>query len=162
MTRLETPTIDPGDELVCLGHGEDLPAQGGSVMPPIVQASLFTRPTLDELIDALGAEHKNHLYSRGQNPTVEAVEKKLATLERGEACKCTASGMAAVSATLMGLLEAGDHVLFVNNVYGPTLQLAQRLTRFGVRDVTLGDTELCCVDHARHDGSKVCDGENAQ
>ena len=148
MTRLETPTIDPGDELVCLGHGEDLLAQGGSVMPPIVQTSLFTKPTLDQLIDELGAEHRHHLYSRGQNPTVEAVEKKLATLERGEACKCTASGMAAVSATLMGLLAAGDHVLFVNNVYGPTLQLAQRLTRFGVRHDVVLDTDLAAVEAA--------------
>ena len=148
MTRFETPTIDPADELVCLGHGEDLPAQGGSVMPPIVQTSLFTKQTLDELIDGLGAEHRNHLYSRGQNPTVEAVEKKLATLERGEACKCTASGMAAVSATLMGLLEAGDHVLFVNNVYGPTLKLAQRLTRFGVAHDVVLNVDAAAVEAA--------------
>lgn len=136
VTPLETPRIDPADELVCLGHGEDLPAQGGSVMPPIVQTSLFVHETVDALNEGLRAEHTRHVYSRGQNPTVEAVERKLAELERGEACKCLASGMAAVSATLFGLLRSGDHVLFVNNVYGPTLELATELERFGVRHST--------------------------
>ena len=90
----------------------------------------------------LGAEHRHHVYSRGQNPTVEALENKLARLERGEACKCFASGMGAVSATLFGLLEAGAHVLFVNQIYGPTLQLAERLAAYGVEHDVVLDPSL--------------------
>jgi cystathionine beta-lyase/cystathionine gamma-synthase len=130
---IDTPRIDPEDELICLGHGEDLEASGGAMSPPIVQTSLFAHETLDELMTGLSAEHRSHVYTRGQNPTVEAVETKLAQLERGEAAKCLASGMGAVSGVLFGLLEAGSHILFVNQTYGPTLQLAERLQAFGVK-----------------------------
>ncbi|HEX9731692.1 MAG TPA: aminotransferase class I/II-fold pyridoxal phosphate-dependent enzyme [Thermoanaerobaculia bacterium] len=135
---LPEPRIDPEDELVCLGHDEDLAAQGGALAPPIVQTSLFAQASLADLMTGFGAEHRHHVYTRGQNPTVEAVEHKLARLEGGAACKCFGSGMAAVSAVLMGLLASGDHVLFVNNTYGPTIQLAAHLRRFGVAfDVVL-------------------------
>ncbi len=130
--------VDPEDELICLGHGEDATAQGGALAPPIAQTAIFAQPSLAELMEGLGSEHDHLLYTRGNNPTVAAVEEKLARLERGEACRCLASGMAAISAVLTSVLEAGDHVLLVNQVYGPTRQLVQRLERFGVRhDVTL-------------------------
>jgi cystathionine beta-lyase/cystathionine gamma-synthase len=123
--------IEPADIAVCI---EDAAAMGGSVpmATPIVQTSLFAFPDLQSLLDAFPAEHENYIYTRGQNPTVEVLERKLARLERGEACKCFASGMAAISAVMLGLLEAGDHVLFVNQTYGPTLQLATQLERFGI------------------------------
>lgn len=101
-------------------------------MPPIVQTSLFARKSFADLIEGLSAEHRNCVYTRGRNPTVMALEHKLAALERGEAAKCFGSGMGAVSAALLGLLGQGDHVLFANQVYGPALQLAQHLERFGI------------------------------
>lgn len=130
--------IDEEDELVCLGHGEDPAEHRGALTPPIFQSALFAQPSLGRLAAGLASEHDHRLYSRGNNPTVGAVEAKLARLERGEACRCLASGMAAVSAVLSSLLVAGDHVLVVNQVYGPTLELLRRLERLGVRhDVTL-------------------------
>lgn len=135
---LETPKIDAEDRLVCLGHGEDLAAQGGSLSPPIVQTSLFGHGSQEELVAGLAAENRSHVYTLGQNPTVEAIEAKVARLERGETCKFMASGMAAISAALFTLTKSGSHVLFVNNTYGPTLELAKRLTTFGVEhDVVL-------------------------
>jgi cystathionine beta-lyase/cystathionine gamma-synthase len=108
------------------------------VLPPIHQTSLFAFPDFASLLDGLAHERQQTVYSRGRNPTVRAVERKLAGLERGEDCICFASGMAAVSAAMLGLLEAGNHVLFVNQVYGPTRQLAAQLARFGVgHDVVL-------------------------
>ena len=120
--------IDPQDELICLR------ARGGesAVMPPIAQASLFRHPTMESLLEGLGREHERFVYSRGSNPTVQVLEETLAELERGESCKCFASGMGAVSAVLFGLLKSGDHVLFVGDIYGPTLELAERLRDFGV------------------------------
>lgn len=135
---IETPKIDPADELICLGHDESLETQGGSMSPPIVQTSLFAQRSTDALSTGLDAEHLTHVYTLGQNPTVESVEDKIARLEHGESCKVLASGMAAVSATLLGLLESGNHILFVNNTYGPTLELAERLRSFGVEyDIAL-------------------------
>ena len=120
--------FDPADILTCLRAGE----RTGPVMPPIVQASLFRFATLGELLAAQGCENEVSVYSRGTNPTVRELETALAALERGEAAKCCASGMGAIAATLFALLEAGDHVLFVGDIYGPTLGLAERLGAFGV------------------------------
>ncbi|MGE0533289.1 MAG: PLP-dependent aspartate aminotransferase family protein [Hyphomonadaceae bacterium] len=122
--------IDPQDELICL-RAHDAQA-GGPALPPIAQASLFRQPSMERLLVGLSREDDHFIYSRGSNPTVAILEKTLAELERGEACKCFASGMGAISAVLFGLLEAGDHVLFVNDIYGPTIELAERLSRFGV------------------------------
>lgn len=139
--------IDPRDVELCLDDEFESTALSGPrptsrpTSAPIVQTSLFSFPTLEELIEALGSESGRHVYTRGQNPTVEALEKKLAALERGESCKAFASGMAAISAVFLGLLKSGDHIVFLNRIYGPTLQLARQLQRFGVEhDVVPGET----------------------
>jgi len=124
--------FDPQDELICIGGHRPL-ADGGSVLPPIAQASLFRQPDMATLFDGLSREHEVAVYSRGTNPTLSVLEDALARLERGEACKCFASGMGAIAATLTSFLEAGDHVLFAGTIYGPTIQLAQRLEGDGVR-----------------------------
>jgi len=124
--------VDRQDELICLGHDEETSAAEGAMMPPSVQTSLFARERLETLFEALDDEFTHAVYSRGRNPTVRVLEAKLAKLERGEAAKCFASGIGAVSAVLLGLLRQGDHVVFANQVYGPTLQLAEHLTGFGV------------------------------
>ncbi len=152
--------IDPEDALICLGHGEDSEAQGGALAPPIVQTSLFAWPALSDLARGLSAEHLHHVYSRGQNPTVEAVEEKLARLERGEACKLFASGMAATSSVLLGLLRAGDHVLFVNQIYGPTLQLAAHLERFGIEHDVVLDLDLAAIEGALRPATRLVWLEN--
>ncbi|MGK2961060.1 MAG: trans-sulfuration enzyme family protein [Gemmatimonadaceae bacterium] len=124
--------ISPDDVRLCL---EDHPAGAAGPQPmsePIVQTSLFAFPDYESILEAFKAEHRNYVYSRGTNPTVEVLEKKLAALERGEACKTFASGIAAASTVMMGLLRAGDHILFVNQTYGPTIQLAKQLGRFGI------------------------------
>jgi cystathionine beta-lyase/cystathionine gamma-synthase len=142
------------DIRICI---EDQPAREPGVEPmatPIVQTSLFAFPNFDALIKAGAAESTNTVYTRGQNPTVEVLEKKLAALERGEACKAFGSGMAAVSAVIMGLLGAGDHILFVNHTYGPTLQLARHLKRFGIEhslvlDITPEDVERAILPNTK-------------
>ena len=139
--------IDPQDVEVCIGDGLSSDA-ASPTSTPIVQTSLFTFPTLDALAQGLAAEHRTHVYTRGQNPTVEVLEQKMATLERGEACKAFASGMAAVSGVFMGLLEAGDHVVFFNHVYGPTLQLAAHLRRFGIEHDVVRSTDVADLEAA--------------
>lgn len=123
--------LDCDDVLECTSVSDGL---GGlnPAAPPIYQTSIFTFPDYDALVAALADENRSTIYSRGRNPTVTEVERRLARLERGEDCKLFASGMGAISAVMLGLLEAGNHVLFVGQVYGPTLQLAQHLARFGL------------------------------
>jgi cystathionine beta-lyase/cystathionine gamma-synthase len=163
--------IDPADVAVCLAPDagtepdraidapDGAPADAGTpsrsaatesrpMAAPIVQTAQFAFPSFRALVEGLNAEHRHYVYSRGRNPTVEAAEAKLAALERGESCACFASGMAAVSAVFLGLLEAGDHVLFVNHTYGPTLELAEHLGRFGVRHDVVLDVDPETVERA--------------
>lgn len=138
--------LDPDDIATCLLDDTDAMPPGGAPMSaPIVMTSLFSFPTLEALQQGLANESTTHVYSRGQNPTVEVLERKLARLERGEACKCFGSGMGAVSAVMLGVLKAGDHVLFVNQTYGPTLQLAERLSAFGISHTVLLDIDAASV-----------------
>jgi O-succinylhomoserine sulfhydrylase len=79
-----------------------------------------------------GAE-PGYVYSRFSNPTVTMFEQRLASLEGAEDCLATASGMAAIMATCLATLKAGDHVLCAANVFGATVQLfSSVLARFGV------------------------------
>lgn len=79
-----------------------------------------------------GAE-PGYVYSRFSNPTVTMFERRLASLEGAEDCLATASGMAALMATCLAVLKAGDHVICAANVFGATVQLFSNvLSRFGI------------------------------
>ena len=147
----EPQAFDPADVLTCLRVGE----WTGPVMPPIVQASLFRFETLGELLAAQGREREVSVYSRGTNPTVRELESALAALERGEAAKCCASGLGAIAATLFALLAAGDHVLFVGDIYGPTLGLAERLADFGVTHDRCLSSDLAAIEAALRPATKL-------
>jgi cystathionine beta-lyase/cystathionine gamma-synthase len=152
--------IHPDDIRICL---EDHPAREPGIEPmatPIVQTSLFAFPDVDSFISAGSAESKTTVYSRGQNPTVEVLERKIAALEHGEACKAFGSGMAAISAVIMGLLESGDHILFVNHTYGPTIQLAKHLHRFGIQFTQTFELDPADVAKAMHPNTKLVWIEN--
>ncbi|MDH3494631.1 MAG: aminotransferase class I/II-fold pyridoxal phosphate-dependent enzyme [Acidobacteriota bacterium] len=140
--------IDKKDVLICLGSEEDTSEYHGAVLPPIAQASLFRKGSAKELLEGLKHEDEEFVYTRGTNPTVKVLESRLAALERGESCKCFASGIAAISAVFTGLLKSGDHILFINNIYGPTLQLAEMLTSFGVEHDTIHGAD--CADFEGH------------
>ncbi|WP_131101408.1 trans-sulfuration enzyme family protein [Streptomonospora litoralis] len=111
----------------------DGPESGhGSISPPVFQTSLFAKPSFRSFVEQQAQEDEYFVYSRGTNPTVAFLEERLALLEGGAAAKCFASGMGAISALLTSRLRQGDHVLFVNHVYGPTLELAEHLGGFGI------------------------------
>lgn len=137
--------MEAADELICLGHDEDPGERHGAVNPPVVLASLFAQPSFGDLIAGLGAEHENYVYTRGRNPTVHAFERKIAALERADDAKAFASGMGAISAVFHALLKSGDHVVLANRVYGPVVQLARHLERFGIEHSTVQGTATDAV-----------------
>lgn len=143
------------DQQICMGAWNGPGAGTGAVAPPIYQTSLFTKPSFGEFARQQAAEHENFVYSRGTNPTVAFLEERLALLEGGQAAKCFASGMGAIGAVLAGLLRSGDHVLFVNTVYGPTTQLAQHLGRFGVEYTVLADPAADIEEHIRENTALI-------
>lgn len=105
----------------------------GAILTPIYQSTTFVQDSVDEYMG------KGFSYSRAGNPTVRAFEEKLTELEGGVDTTAYASGMAATVAVFLALLEAGDHVVIADVVYGGTYRYADRfLTKFGV-DVTFID-----------------------
>lgn len=88
-------------------------------------------------------EEPGNIYSRFTNPTVKMFQSRLAALEGAEACVATATGMAAVATTAMGLLSAGDHVVAARGVFGTVVPLLnQVLARFGVATTWVDATDL--------------------
>ncbi|MFN4263208.1 MAG: O-succinylhomoserine sulfhydrylase [Thioalkalivibrionaceae bacterium] len=110
----------------------------------IFPTSSFVFASAAEAAARFSGESPGNIYARFTNPTTRAFEARLAALEGGEACVATASGMAAILAMVMGLLQAGDHVVCSRSVFGTTTVLFnQYLTRFGVEVsyVPLADLE---------------------
>lgn len=98
-----------------------------SLTPPIYQTSTFVFPTLEQGSRRFSGDEEGYIYSRLSNPTVTVLEEKMAQLEEGEAALAFASGMAAVSAVLIGLTKANDHILCSKGIYGCTFGLLKLL-----------------------------------
>jgi len=106
----------------------------GSILTPIYQTTTYVQESVDRYLS------KGYSYSRSGNPTVRALERKLTDLEGGADTACFATGMAAVNAIYMALLNAGDHVVVSDVAYGGTYRLSTKVySRFGV-EFTFADT----------------------
>ncbi|MGX7350361.1 cystathionine gamma-synthase [Enterococcus canis] len=119
-------------ENICCEVSKEVNTDFIPMAPEIVQTSSFYFPTYEKFMDASDDEKNHYVYSRGTNPTTETLERMLAQLEGGEKCKVFASGMGAISATLFTLLQAGDHVLMVNTIYGEAVSFIQYMTKYGI------------------------------
>ncbi len=105
----------------------------GSITSPIYQTSLFSHADFDAFREAITDQSGSYLYSRGNNPTIRDLETKLAALEGGEDARMFSSGVSAIAAASMSLLQAGDHVVCVEDCYSWTRYLfVTYLARFGM------------------------------
>lgn len=111
-----------------LAHeGEDRKRHHGAVVPPLYQNSLFVFEDWDDIDDAFADRTARPIYTRLTNPTTLLAEQKVAALAgEGYAARLTASGMGAVSAAVMNSVTAGDHIVAVKNIYGPTNNFINR------------------------------------
>jgi cystathionine beta-lyase len=113
--------------------GEDRENYFNAVSPPIIQSSNFRYPTVKAMRNALANEYSEPVYTRGNNPTVEILRKKMAALEGTEDALITSSGSAAISCAVIANLSQGDHVICVRKPYTWTNTLLNKLLpRFGV------------------------------
>ncbi len=116
-----------------LHRGEGAREGAAPLTTPIYATSTFVFASAAELEAYQQGKSKAYIYSRYANPSVQAVEEKLAALEGADAALVTSSGMAATATALFGLLKAGDEVICSAAIYGGTLQvIGGFLTRFGV------------------------------
>jgi len=135
--------------------GEDDYLVEGATQVPIVQSIPFGYDDLDEWMRVALGEREGHIYSRNTNPTTRAFEEKVRALEGAEAATSFATGMAAVSNTLLAFLEPGNRVVSVKDTYGGTNRLfLEFLPRAGV------EVKLCDTTHSdavEEEVTKGCD-----
>lgn len=106
---------------------------GGPVAPPIVQTSLFTFSSYEEMEEAFSGRKPRPIYTRGVNPTVRMFEEKVAALEKTDDAIGTASGMAAISLAVLSIVRPGDRMVCVRHVYPDSFRFFQTtLKRMGV------------------------------
>lgn len=109
---------------------------------PTYRTSAFVFDTAEEYADVLSNRAPGYVYSRIDNPTVDAFGAAVAMFEGAEAAQCFASGMAAISTVLLTFLSAGDHVVAQRSLYGGTYSLfAHVLPRFGITTTQVGSVE---------------------
>ena len=113
--------------------GEEREKYSNAITPPIFQTSNFAFRNVDELKKAIADEKNSFVYSRGNNPTVDILCKKIAALEDTDEALAFSSGMAAISAAIISFVNSGDHIICVRNNYSWTNMMMMRfLTRFGI------------------------------
>jgi len=106
----------------------------GAILTPIYQSTTFVQDSVDSYLA------KGYSYSRSGNPTVKALENKLAELEGGADATCYGTGMSAVHCTMLAFLSAGDHAIISDVAYGGTYRLCTKvLSRLGI-EFSFADT----------------------
>lgn len=123
--------------------GEDRENYYNAVSPPIIQTSNFSFKKVADLRKAFEDEMSGYLYSRGLNPTVEILRKKLAALDGAEDCLVFNSGAAAIFAGVLANVKAGDHIVSVNKPYTWVQKMFDVvLPRFGVTTTYIDGTNI--------------------
>ena len=111
--RIETKLIQEGYK----------PGNGEPRVLPIYQSTTYKYDSTEHVAKLFDLEVPGHMYSRISNPTVEALENKIAALEGGVGALCTSSGQSASMVAMLNLCEAGDHFIALNTIYGGTYNL---------------------------------------
>jgi len=110
---------------------------------PIFLTSSYVFGSAAEAAARFSGEQPGNIYSRFTNPTVRTFEERLASLEGGECCVATASGMAAIYATCAGLLASGDHIVSSRSIFGSTtLLFSNYLSKFGIETSFVPQNDL--------------------
>jgi cystathionine beta-lyase len=136
--------------------GEERAQYFNAVSPPVIQTSNFAFPTLDSFRQAFTDELQHHIYSRGNNPTVAILRKKLAALENAEDALAFGSGMGAISAAILSQVKSGGHVVCVDSPYSWTKHLLlEYLPRFGVSATFVDGRNLSKIEAAIQENTSL-------
>lgn len=137
-----------------LHQGFDGDAATGSTLTPIYQTSAFGRESAEKLEAVFNNKAAGFAYTRISNPTVDAFEKRIAALEKGIGAVACSSGMAAVTMSLLNILQSGDEVISSSSLFGGTIDLFGDLAAFGittrfVEEVTADSVEAQITDKTK-------------
>jgi O-succinylhomoserine sulfhydrylase len=133
-------TLRPATQLV---HGGSMRSQFEETSEALFLTQGYLYDTMADAEQRFKGEASGFIYSRFANPTVSMFERRMALLEGAQAARATASGMAAVTAALMGQLKAGDHIVAAKALFGSCLYVVEDLLpRFGVASTVVEGTDL--------------------
>lgn len=137
-------------------YGEEREMYFNAVAPPILQTSNFAFKTVEEMRNAFSDEYSTYLYSRGLNPTVDMLRKKLAALDEAEDSLVFNSGAAAIFAAILANVKCGDHIVSVDQPYS----WAQKtfdviLARFNITTTYIDGTDIANFDRAIRDNTAI-------
>ncbi len=136
--------------------GEERENYFRAVSPPIIQTSNFAFKTVNDLRTSLKDEYSTWLYSRGLNPTVEILRKKLAALDNAEDCLVFNSGAAAIFAAVLSNIKSGDQIVSVRNPYTWAKKMFDEiLPRFNVSIVYIDGTKTENFKEATKDNTTL-------
>ncbi|MCY0093452.1 trans-sulfuration enzyme family protein [Hoeflea ulvae] len=131
----------PATRAIHLGY--DPATENGALTPPIYLTSTYAFETAEDGVATFAGERTGYVYGRAKNPTQALLEARVADLESGEAGLALASGIAAITATVLTLVKAGDRVLVDQVIYGCSYSFfANQITRFGVEVIFADFTDL--------------------
>jgi len=126
----------------------------GEHSEPIFTTSSYVFKSAAEAAARFSGDEPGNIYSRFTNPTVRTFEQRLAALEGGERCVATSSGMAAILATCLGLLKAGDHIVASQSIFGTTtVMFSQHLAKFDIETTFVSLTDLDAWKNAIQDNT---------
>jgi methionine-gamma-lyase len=117
--RIETQVVH--------GKGITVDPHCRAIAPPIQTAAVFSFASAEHGAKLFAGEEEGYIYSRLGNPTLKLLEEKMALLEGGEASATFASGMAAISTTILALCSSGDNIIVAEPIYGGTFALLTNL-----------------------------------
>jgi cystathionine beta-lyase/cystathionine gamma-synthase len=125
----------------------ELAGDNRALVSPIYQSVKFSFDNVNETLRYQRGEREGFYYSRSSNPTLTQLQRLLAGLQGREDCLLTGSGVATISASLLALCKAGDHVLLFVESYGPTRYIVQHLlAKFGVTHTMLSIEDLAGIE----------------
>ncbi len=128
----------------------------GSVVPPIYPTSTYIFPSAREGALRFAGKSQGMIYSRFTNPTVSALEKRLAALEGGERAVATSSGMAAITLTFLHFLKSGDSIVVHKVLYGGTCEfLFHMAKRYGIKVRVVNFQDIRAVEQAVDESTKM-------
>ncbi len=131
------------DSTSSVHEGESPEEERGSVSVPIYQTATFGFPRAEDVSKAVHGENGMYVYSRWDNPTVSRLERKLAYFERADDAAFFASGMAAISTSILSFVREGDHLVAIRDLYGEAYRLiTEVLPKFGVETSLVETTDL--------------------
>jgi methionine-gamma-lyase len=128
----------------------------GAVSVPIYASSTFVFQNAEQGAARFQGKEPGYIYSRLGNPTVRALEESIATLEGGEDCRVTASGMAAISTAAMAVCKSGDHIIAGDALYGGTHKVFTDILKgYGVGCTLVDTSNLAAVEKAIKPNTKL-------